>query len=410
MNWVDIVFFFYIFVGLYMSSLFLFIYIHNRKKLLEYPEGKPEPVSIVMPCYNEASSIGHAIESLLNLNYPKEMIEIIVVDDKSKDNSAEIVRKYVRQYSNIRLIVNKRNSGGAAEPTNLGVMAAKYKYIAVADSDSTPDRDTLIKMIGFLQQDKKVGAVTCAVLAEKPGNFIQRLQDMEYAVIAFTRKLLDCVDSVYVTPGPFALYRKEDLIKVGLFDTKNMTQDIEIVWRLLSHGYVARMCLATAVYSKTPKTLKAWWKQRIRWNIGGKQTLWKYKNLVFRKGMLGAFIIPFFSFSMFLGIFGFGLFVYLFTRRALVYYLSAKYSLAANEAVMRLQDLSFTPSVLNYLGFTLFFIGLAFTIFSLGVMKEKRLGKSGLFGLLFYSIVYLAIYPLVLLSSSYKMIRGNYSW
>jgi len=252
-NFIDGVFFFYVFLGLYMASLFIFIYLGNRKTLWEYPKGKPEPVSIVMPCYNESKVIGGAIESLLKLNYPKKMLEIIIVDDRSTDNSAEVIRRYAKKYRNVRLIVNERNSGGAAEPTNIGVRAAKYKYIAVADADSTPERDALIKMIGFLQEDKRVGAVTCSILTQHQKTIFQKLQDLEYGVIAFTRKLLDSVDSVYVTPGPFALYRKKDLIKIGLFDPKNMTQDIEIVWRFLSRGYIARMCLATHVYSDTPE-------------------------------------------------------------------------------------------------------------------------------------------------------------
>jgi len=265
-------------------------------------------------------------------------------------------------------------------------------------------------MIGFLQKDKKVGAVTCSVLSKSPRVLIQKLQDIEYGVIAFTRKLLDCVDSVYVTPGPFALYRKKDLIKVGLFDTKNMTQDIEIVWRLLSYGYTARMCLATEVYSATPNKFSAWWKQRIRWNIGGLQTLARYKGLIFRKGMLGAFIIPLFSVSLFLGLFGFGLFLYLISRRILVSYLSTKYSLYASTAVLRLQDLSFAPSVLNFFGVALFFLGLSFTLFCLVAMKGRRKGQSKISHILIYSLLYLSMYPINLLIALYKFARGKYSW
>src|SRR3989344_1304527 len=127
-TFIDSVFFFYIFVGIYMLSLFVFIYYPNRKKIYEYPKGIYEKVSIVMPCYNEAEHIGKAIEALLNLNYPKNMIEIIIVDDKSTDNSAKVVGEYVKKYENVKLIVNKRNSGKAAEPTNIGIKAAKYDY------------------------------------------------------------------------------------------------------------------------------------------------------------------------------------------------------------------------------------------------------------------------------------------
>lgn len=410
LNFIESVFFFYIFVGLYMLSLLVFIYVQNRHRLFAYPSSKFEPVSIVMPCYNESKTIGGAIESLLSMDYPKEMIEIIVVDDKSKDNSVEIVKRYAEKYSNVRLIVNKRNSGGAAEPTNIGVMAAKYDYVAVSDADSVPDRDALRKMIGFLQKDPKVGAVTCAVMVDNPKSFFQKLQAIEYGVISFSRKLLDLVDSVYVTPGPFALYRKKNLIDVGLFDTKNLTQDIEIVWRFLSKGYVARMCLDTRVHTESPAKLRAWWKQRIRWNIGGTQTLIKYKHLVFRKGMLGNFIIPFFSLSLFIGLLGLGIFLYLITRRVLVGYLSTKYSIYASSSILVLQDLTFSASILNLFGITLFILGALFTLFGLGAMKELKKKHINFINVAFYMMVYLSAYPLIMIVSLYKLSTGRYSW
>ncbi len=410
LNLIETAFFSYMFVGLYMLSLLLLIYLPNRKRLFSYPRGKPVPVSIVMPCYNEEATIGTAIESLLALEYPRGMLEIIVVDDCSRDGSAAVVRKYARRYPQVRLIANSRNSGGAAEPTNIGIRAARHLYVAVADADSTPERDALLKMIGFLQEDEKVAAVTCAVLARKPATFIQRLQAIEYDVIAWSRKLLDLVDSVYVTPGPFALYRRDVLLKVGLFDTKNMTQDIEIVWRLMSRGYKARMCLAAAVHSETPKKFSAWFRQRVRWNIGGTQTLLKYKRLFFRRGMLGAFILPFFSFSLFLGLLGLGIFLYLFIRRTLVFYLSTRYSVYADTAIVNLQDLNLTPSILNLLGAFLFVAGALFTFTGLAIMRGAHGTRHNLFNILFYMIVYLTVYPVIMITALYRLWRGTYSW
>ncbi|HIG52142.1 TPA: glycosyltransferase family 2 protein [Candidatus Pacearchaeota archaeon] len=409
-NFIDGVFFFYMFLGLYMLSLLILIYFPNRFKMFEYPKGFNEGVSIVMPCYNEGKTIGLAIDSLLKLDYPKEMIEIIIVDDKSTDNSVKEIKKYEKIYSNIRLIVNERNSGGAAEPTNLGIKAAKFDYIAVADADSVPDKDCLKKMIGFLQKDNSVGGVTCAVMVRNPKTFMQKLQSIEYASISFSRKLLDLIDSVYVTPGPFALYRKKILLEIGLFDKKNLTQDIEIVWRMQSYGYKARMCLAARVYSEAPNKFKDWLKQRIRWNIGGTQTLIKYKKFVFRKGMLGAFIVPFFSISLFIGLFGLGLFSYLLSQRILVNFLATKYSLYAETAILRFQELSFAPSILNFFGATLFLLGLFFTLFGLGIMRELKQKHTNIFNISFYLLIYLAIYPFIMVISLYKLARGNYSW
>jgi len=410
LSFIDGVFLFYMFIGLYMLSLFVFILIPNKKSLFSYPKSRPEPVSIVIPCYNESETIGKTIESLLFLDYPEDMIEIIVVDDKSTDNSVKIIEQYTKKYGNVRLMINKRNSGGAAEPTNIGVKAAKYDYIAVTDADSSPQADALKKMIGFFQEDNKVAAVTCAVLAKGARTFIQRLQSIEYVVIAFGRKLLDLIDSVYVTPGPFALYRKKTLIEVGLFDPKNLTQDIEIVWRFIAHGYKARMCLAAKVYSETPSKFRMWWKQRIRWNIGGTQSIIKHKKYLFKKGMLGAFIIPYFSLSLFLGLFGLGMFTYLFIRRILYYYLSTQYSIYAQTAIFTLQDLSFTPSILNFLGAAMFILGAGFTMLVIGIMKEPSIKNKNIFNLLFYWLVYLTIYPFIMIVALYKLTTKKYTW
>ena len=398
------------FVGLYMMSLFFFIYIPNKNKLFYYPKGKLKPVSVVMPCYNEAAHIGDAIKAMLNLDYPKNMLEIIIVDDKSTDNSVDIIKEYVKKYKNIKLIINKENSGRAAIPTNLGIKAAKYDYIAVADSDSTPQKDALKKMIGFLQEDEKTAAVTCSILAKESKTFIQKLQSIEYVIICFNRKLLDLIDAVYVTPGPFALYKKKILLEIGLFDPENLTQDIEIVWRLYSHGYKARMCLPAKVYSTTPNKFKKWWKQRVRWNIGGTQTLLKYKSLIMKKGMLGVFIIPFFSFSLFLGVFGLGIFSYLWSRRLLTSYLSTRYSFYADTSILRLEDLTFAPSILNFFGVILFILGLSFTYLGLGIMKEETLKHKNIFNIMFYILIYLAVYPTIMITSLYKVARRKYSW
>ncbi|NCN99453.1 hypothetical protein COU62_00205 [Candidatus Pacearchaeota archaeon CG10_big_fil_rev_8_21_14_0_10_35_219] len=409
-SFVDFVFFAYVFIGLYMLALFVFIYFPNRKKVFDYPPGRIEGVTIVIPCYNEAKEIGAGIKSLVSLDWPKDKLEIIVVDDKSTDNSVEVVRKYVKKYDNVKLIVNERNSGGAAEPRNIGIRASKFDYVAVADADSTPNPDALKKMIGFLQTDKKVGAVTCTILTKNPKTFIQKLQAIEYAVIAFNRKLLDMVDAVYVTPGPFALYDKKVLFEVGLFDVKNMTEDIEISWKMMSRGYLTRMSLATRTYSETPNSFKKWWKQRIRWNIGGKQTLWKYRKYLFRRHMLGFFVVPWFATSLFLGVFGLGLFAYLIFKRVLVSYLSTKYSIYASSTIVSLQDLTFSPSILNFFGGVLFVLGGAFTILSLTILSDSTAKNNKIFNILFYLTIYLALYPFIVVHAIYKMIRRNYTW
>ena len=236
------------------------------------------------------------------------------------------------------------------------------------------------------------------------------MQAIEYKVIAFTRKLLEFLDSVYVTPGPLVLYRRSAFEKIGGFDAKNMTEDIEATWHLIHDGYKIKMSFASESTTVAPDTLRKWFKQRIRWNIGGYQTILKYKNCWFRKGMLGMFILPFFAISLVLGTFGLGIFTYRILRGFIVDYLVTTNSIAANTAVFVFQDINFNPSVLNFLGVVLFILGMGFILFALKRVNEKTHERENFFSVIFYSLVYATLRPIVLVVSLYKFIKGRYSW
>ena len=411
MEYSDLIFLFYTYATLFISSLLFFIYFSNKNKMFNYPKYKYEPVSIVMPCYNEEKELGNAIESLLNLDWPKDMIEIIIVDDKSSDGSVKIAKKYAKKYDFIKVIESKTNSGGAARPCNIGLENSKYNYVAITDADSKPERSILKKMIGFLQTEKNTAGVTCSVLVDKPPKtFIEKLQLIEYIVIAFSRKLLDFINAVYVTPGPFALYEKEKLIEAGKFDEKNMTQDIEIVWALRKIGYDVRMSLGGKVYTTAPNRLKIWWKQRNRWNIGGIQTIIKHKNQILKNNILGNFILPFFSVSLFIGLIGVILMVNNIINKLTTLYLTSQYSISSSKYILNSETISLPPLILLYFSLALISIGIFFTYFSISNMKELKFGFKENISVLFYFLVYLSLYPFVILSSVYKFVRGNYTW
>ena len=268
----------------------------------------------MIPAFNEEDSIRGTVESVLKSDY-KNLIEVIIINDGSKDNTLKIALELREKFSNVK-VLNKENSG-KADSLNQGIKFAKGELIAVVDADSYPDEHAISSMAGFFN-DEKVGAVTTRILVKTKDNFLRKMQAIEYKVIAFTRKLLDFLDSIYVTPGPMALYRKSALEKIHGFDKRNMTEDIEATWHLIHDGYDVRMSFIAKSATVAPDTLKKWYKQRIRWNIGGYQTILKYKNCFFRKGMLGFFILPFFSVSLVLGVFGLGILFYRLFRRFLV--------------------------------------------------------------------------------------------
>ncbi len=410
MDFITIVFLVYIFITLYFLFLFLLIYFQNKQKFFYYPRAKKNySLSIVVPCYNEEENIGGTIEALLNSGY-KNLKKIIVVDDCSTDNSYKIIKEYAAKYSKVMAVQTPKNTGKAAGAKNYGAKFVKTELIGFTDADSYPLKGSVTKMIGFFN-DSQVGAITSTVLVKNRNKFIEKLQAIEYKVIKFSRKLLEFIDSIYVTPGPLAIYRKTAFEDVGGFDENNLTEDIEITWNLQVHDWKVKMCVPSRVYTIAPDRIKDWLNQRNRWNMGGLQTIFKYKkNFLKKKGMLGIFILPFFILSWVLGLFGIFILVYRIAREVIVDYLSTKYSIGTQTAILTLREINLTPHVIIFLGLTLFLMGLFFTLIALSNVKEKGYKQVGVFTLGFYMIFYLLIYPVILIISLTKFLKRKKTW
>lgn len=402
-----IIYLVYMFIAVYFLFLFVLTFLQNRKEFFHDPKSKKNySVSVLIPAYNEEGSIKGTVESILKSTYTN-LIEIIIINDGSTDNTLKISKKLEKKYSKVK-VFNKENSG-KADSLNQVLKIAKGELVAVVDADSYPDPNALSATVGYFDNEK-TGGVTTRVLVRNKNNLIGKMQAIEYKVIAFTRKLLDFLDSIYVTPGPMALYRKSALLKIGGFDKKNMTEDIEATWHLIHEGYQIRMSFNSKSMTVAPDTLKKWFKQRVRWNIGGYQTILKYKHCFFRKGMLGLFILPFFSVSLVLGVFGLGIFFYRIFRRLLYSYLSTNYSLASQTAILTLEEINLNPSVLNFFGIILLILGLSFLFFALRFVNKHIHERESFFSVISYSFIYIVLRPIVLVWSLIKFSVRKYSW
>ena len=125
---------------------------------------KKYSISVVIPAYNEGGTIKDTIEHVFAVDYDK-IIQVIVVNDCSTDNTKEVVESLQKKYPELILINNEKNLGNAGKSKNEGLKYATGELVAFVDADSYPAKDSFKKMIGFFD-DEKVGAVTCPILEE----------------------------------------------------------------------------------------------------------------------------------------------------------------------------------------------------------------------------------------------------
>ncbi|MEM0356681.1 MAG: glycosyltransferase family 2 protein [Candidatus Anstonellales archaeon] len=234
-------------------------------------------ISFVVPVYNEGENIKKCLDSLMNIDYPKDRFEVIVVDDGSTDNTGIILEDYAKRYDNIRVI--RKENGGAASAKNVGILNSSGDIIITIDSDSIIDREAPAKLASYFDEPR-VGAVSGSVRVLNSNTNLTKWQSIEYDIILVYRRILEAFDSVYVTPGGLSAFRREVIMKVGLFDTNSLTEDQEIAMNLQKHGYKVLSSLDAFAYTEVPKSLSALIKQRVRWIRGGIWNRIKHQDLL----------------------------------------------------------------------------------------------------------------------------------
>jgi cellulose synthase/poly-beta-1,6-N-acetylglucosamine synthase-like glycosyltransferase len=293
MQILDIVYLGIYFIIIYLSLIWLIIFIENRKSIFKNPAVKNFPnITFLVPAHNEEKNIENCIKSLLNLNYPKEKVKIIVINDGSTDRTEEIVSKFKK--FGVKILNKEHKKGeGKATALNYGMRHVDTELVACMDADSIAERNYLIKTVGYLE-DSEVAAVTPAVKITSVKSIVSKIQWTEYLVSLVFRKLFAIFNCQFTIPGAGGIYKTEILRKIGCFDPKSLTEDMEIAMRMQSLGYKIENCLDAYVYTGYPNNFKTLFKQRMRWYRGYIENFKKYFFMMFKEkyGNFGAFFMP----------------------------------------------------------------------------------------------------------------------
>ncbi|MBU0762992.1 MAG: glycosyltransferase family 2 protein [Candidatus Altiarchaeota archaeon] len=255
----------------------------KNKKIMTYPT-----ISVVIPAHNEEKVIKSTIQSVLDATYPKD-VEVIVVDDGSKDDTSKIVSGIARKLKNVRLL--KTNHLGKAKAVNHGIKNTDAEVVIMLDADSFILPDALIKFIEVFQ-DSNVGAASGIIRVVLNKNPLVWYQDFEYVLSSMWRYIIDKLDITYILPG-FCAFRRRAIIEVGGFETDTLSEDFDIGLKLRKAGWHIIMG-KSVMHTNVPQTLGGVARQRIRWGRGTMQVIRKHKDMVFnpRHGFIGLYGLP----------------------------------------------------------------------------------------------------------------------
>ena len=286
----------FIFMALYFESFLLVTFLskparERRSQATPAPSSVPQ-VAIIVPVWNEETTIGGTIESLLALEYPKDKLSLILVNDGSTDGTKEVVDRF-SEHPQITAL--HKENGGKFTAMNLGIAHAEdAELIGFLDADSFVAPDSLEHIVGAFA-DPEIGAVTASMSIHKPRTLFQRMQYAEYSLSITLRHAFASIDSLYVTPGPFSFYRRSVFTQLGLFKHAHLAEDMEMALRMQRAGMRIGNAIRARVYTKGPSTLRKLIKQRVRWTTGFiRNVLFDYRDLIgnTRNVALGFFMLP----------------------------------------------------------------------------------------------------------------------
>jgi len=284
----------FLFAALYFQIFLLITFFESRetiRKQASHTNTCYPSVAVLVPCYNEEKTVARTVESLLALDYPKDRLSVVIIDDGSTDRTFETMRAF-EQHPQVTLL--QKENGGKHTALNLGISRTNIELIGCLDADSFVASDALTEIVKCFE-DKTVMAVTPAVKVWNPRTVLEHIQKAEYNMGIFLRKMFGVMNAIQVTPGPFSLFRRKVFNELGGFKEAHNTEDMEIALRMQSKHYRIENAHTAHVYTVAPKTIPSLYKQRVRWVSGFLNNVVDYRFMLFNKeyGHLGALTLPF---------------------------------------------------------------------------------------------------------------------
>ncbi len=231
-------------------------------------------VSVMVPAHNESAVLRRTVEALLNFDYPQDRYEIIVINDNSTDNTAQVLAELQKNHPDRYLVVvntNKVVGGkGKSNALNIGYSVARGEVFAIYDADNTPEPRALRLLVENLMGDDSLAAVI--------GKFRTRNRNASRLTRFVNIETLahQCMNQagrwfyfgLCTIPGTNFVIHRHIIEKIGGWDPDALSEDTEISFRIYRMGYRIKMLPQAVTWEQEPFRLDIWFKQRTRWAMG----------------------------------------------------------------------------------------------------------------------------------------------
>jgi cellulose synthase/poly-beta-1,6-N-acetylglucosamine synthase-like glycosyltransferase/peptidoglycan/xylan/chitin deacetylase (PgdA/CDA1 family) len=283
-----------VFIGIARLLVWAALALYNRPReinqLLSSVDGRRFGISVIIPAFNEEKVIASTVERILASDHPD--LNIVVVDDGSRDATAEIVEQTFGGDPRVSLV--RIANVGKAHALNIGLAQARGDVIVALDADTQFAADTISRLVRWFC-DPEVGAVAGNAKVGNRINVITRWQALEYIVSQnLERRALAALDTLTVVPGAVGAWRRSVLEELGGFTASTLAEDQDLTIAVQRAGYRVLFDASAIAWTEAPATIRGFAKQRFRWAFGTLQCLWKYRAMTFnpRYGALGLVALP----------------------------------------------------------------------------------------------------------------------
>ncbi|MEU2551053.1 glycosyltransferase [Streptomyces sp. NPDC013313] len=241
-----------------------------------------EPVSVLVPAYNEAKCIENTVRSLMRSEHP---IEVVVIDDGSTDGTARIVEGL--GLPNVRVI--RQLNAGKPAALNRGMANARHDLIVMMDGDTVFEPATVRELVQPFA-DPRVGAVAGNAKVGNKDTLIGAWQHIEY-VMGFNldRRMYDVLRCMPTIPGAVGAFRRSALERVGGMSDDTLAEDTDITMAMHRDGWHVVYAEKARAWTEAPESVQQLWSQRYRWSYGTMQAIWKHRRAVVERGPSGRF-------------------------------------------------------------------------------------------------------------------------